>query len=67
MSKDLTAREFAKLLHQMGIRGQEVSRLTDLFERVRYGHHVTDPEEQVEAIALFNIIEEKYGRSSHEA
>jgi hypothetical protein len=66
MSRDLTAREFTKLLLQAGIREQEVTRLTDLFERVRYGHHITDPDEQAEALALFKIIEEKYGRSSNE-
>jgi hypothetical protein len=66
MSRDLTAREFTKLLLQAGIREQEVTRLTNLFERVRYGHHITDPDEQAEALALFKIIEEKYGRSSNE-
>jgi NADH:ubiquinone oxidoreductase subunit 5 (subunit L)/multisubunit Na+/H+ antiporter MnhA subunit len=66
MSRDLTAREFTKLLLQTGIREQEVTRLTDLFERVRYGHHITDSNEQAEALVLFKIIEEKYGRSSNE-
>jgi len=66
MSRDLTAREFTKLLLQTGIREHEVTRLTDIFERVRYGHHITDPDEQAEALAMLKIIEEKYGRSSNE-
>ncbi|MGQ9648253.1 MAG: DUF4129 domain-containing protein [Thermodesulfobacteriota bacterium] len=66
MSRDLTAREFTRLLLQTGVQEQEVARLTDLFERVRYGRHVTGPGEQAEAIALLKTIEEKYARSSNE-
>ena len=66
MSRDLTAREFTKLLFQAGIHEQEVARLSDLFERVRYGRHITDSEEQAEAVGLLKSIEAKYGRSSNE-
>ena len=62
VSRDLTAREFAKLLLQASVQEQEVARLTDLFERVRYGRHPTGPNEQAEALALLKTIEEKYGR-----
>jgi hypothetical protein len=66
MSRDLTAREITQLLLQTGIREREVTRLTDLFERVRYGRFVTGASEQAEALALLKAIEEKYGRSSNE-
>ena len=66
VSRDLTAREFTRVLLQAGVREQEVGRLTDLFERVRYGRHITGPGEQAEATALLKTIEEKYGRSLNE-
>ena len=66
MSRDLTAREITQLLLQTGIDEEEVTRLTDLFERVRYGRFVTGASEQAEALALLKAIEEKYGRSSNE-
>ena len=66
MSRDVTAREFTRLLFQGGVQEQEVTRLTDLFERVRYGRHITGPGEQSEAIALLKTIEEKYARSLNE-
>ena len=61
MSRDVTAREFKKLLLQAGVQEQEVAGLTDLFERVRYGRHFTGPSEQAEALALLKTIDEKYG------
>jgi len=66
MSRDLTAREFTKLLLQTGIDEEGVTRLTDLFERVRYGRYRTGPNEQAEALALLKTIEEKHGGSSNE-
>jgi len=66
MSRDLTAREFTKLLTQTGIDDEGVTRLTDLFERVRYGHYRTGQNEEAEALASLRTIEEKYGRSSNE-
>jgi hypothetical protein len=66
VSRDVTAREFMRLLFQGGVQEQEVMRLTDLFERVRYGRHITGPGEQAEAIALLKTIEEKYARSLSE-
>jgi hypothetical protein len=66
MTRDLTAREFTKLLLQTGIDEEGVTRLTDLFERVRYGRYDTSPNEQAEALALLKTIEEKYGRSSND-
>lgn len=66
MSRDLTAREFTKLLLLAGVQEQEVVKLTDLFERVRYGRQLTGPGEETEAISLLRAIEEKYGRSLNE-
>ena len=62
----MTAREFTRLLLKSGIDEQEVARLTDLFERVRYGRHITDPDEQAEALGLLKSIEAKYGRTLNE-
>ena len=66
MSRDLTAREFTRVLLQAGVQEREVVRLTDLFERVRYGRHLTGPGEEAEAIALLKTIEEKYARALNE-
>lgn len=66
MSRDLTAREFTRALLQAGVQEREVVRLTDLFERVRYGRYLTGPDEETEAITLLKTIEEKYTRSSNE-
>jgi hypothetical protein len=61
MSMDLTAREFETLLLQAGVQEKEVTGLTDLFEQVRYGRHLTGPGEQAEALALLKTLEQKYG------
>jgi NADH:ubiquinone oxidoreductase subunit 5 (subunit L)/multisubunit Na+/H+ antiporter MnhA subunit len=66
MTRDLTAREFTQLLLQTGIDEEGVTRLTDLFERVRYGRYHTGPNEQAEALTLLKTIEERHGRSSNE-
>jgi len=66
MSRDLTAREFTRLLLQAGVREREVTGLTDLFERVRYGRGLSGPTEAAEALAFLKSIEEKYARSENE-
>jgi hypothetical protein len=59
-SGEMTAREFALRLQQEGVREQEVTDLTTLFERVRYGHYETGPEERKEAILGLKAIEKQY-------
>ena len=66
MRRDLTAREITRALLQAGVQEKEVTRLTDLFERVRYGRHITGSGEQAEAVSLLKTIEEKYARSLNE-
>lgn len=63
---EMTAREFAQRLQQTGVGRREVMRLTDLFERVRYGRHVAGPDERAEAIALLQTIDSHYGKVADE-
>ena len=63
---EMTAREFAQRLQQAGVGEWEVLRLTDLFERVRYGRHVASPGERAEAIVLLQAIENQYGKVADE-
>ena len=65
-SEEMTAREFALRLQQEGVRQQAVTDLTALFERVRYGHYATGPEERKEAISALKSIEEQYKRAPDE-
>jgi hypothetical protein len=65
-SGEMTAREFAQQLRQEGVHEQEVTKLTSLFEHVRYGRYATGPEERKEAIEALKAIEEQYGRSQNE-
>ena len=66
LREEMTAREFAQRLQQAGVGEKEVLRLTELFERVRYGRHVAGPEERAEAIALLQAIENQYGKVADE-
>jgi len=66
LSGEMTAREFAQRLQQKGVNEQEVTKLTILFEQVRYGRYATGPEERKEAIEALKAIEEQYGRSQNE-
>ncbi len=66
LRKEMTAREFAQRLQQVGVGEKEVLRLTNLFERVRYGRHQANPDERVEAITLLQSIESQYGKVAHE-
>lgn len=67
MRREMTAREFVESLARVGVRRQEVKRLTGLFEKVRYGHHVAGPKDRAEAIALLEAIGRQYGESCLEA
>jgi hypothetical protein len=62
----MTAREFAQRLQQKGVNEQEVTKLTILFEQVRYGRYATGLKERKEAIEALKAIEEQYGRSQNE-
>lgn len=66
LREEMTAREFAQRLQQAGVGGGEVLRLTDLFERVRYGRHMAGPDERAEAIVLLQAIENQYGKVADE-
>jgi hypothetical protein len=66
LRKEMTAREFAQGLQQAGVGEKEVLRLTNLFERVRYGRHKANPDERVEAITLLQAIESQYGKGADE-
>jgi len=67
LRKEMTAREFAQKLQQAGVGEAEVLKLTDLFERVRYGRHAASPDERAEAVALLQAIETHYGKVADEA
>ena len=58
----LTAREFEEQLREAGVRDEHISRLSRLFELIRYGGRSSGPEEAEEAIACLEAIAEAYGR-----
>lgn len=60
---EMTAREFAQHLQEAGVGGEEVSRLTSLFEKVRYGRWVANSEERMEALRLLKTIRDQYGKA----
>jgi hypothetical protein len=62
LRREMTAREFLRHLDHVGVRAEEVTSLTTLFERVRYGRLETGPEERAKAIALLKAIETRYGK-----
>lgn len=59
--KAMTAREFEKMLHQIGIKSKDIHRLTRLFEGVRYGGYRPGKGEEQEAIRCLETIAQKYG------
>jgi hypothetical protein len=66
LREEMTAREFAHHLQEAGVRGEEVDRLTALFEKVRYGRDAASPEERAEAIALLQEVENQHGNVTDE-
>lgn len=64
MRRSLTAREFERLLERAGVQSEHVTRLSRLFELVRYGGRGTGPKEAVEAIACLEAIQQGYGREA---
>ena len=59
--KEMTSREFIRRCVQAGVPEREVSRLTELFEKVRYGRHIASPGEREESIALLQTVERQQG------
>ncbi|MCP4536138.1 MAG: DUF4129 domain-containing protein [Chloroflexi bacterium] len=53
---DMTPREFASQLEKVGLAGEHVRRLTQLFEDVRYGARNVGEDEESQAIACLNEI-----------
>lgn len=60
----LTPREFEERLHALGMADEHVALLSRLFERVRYGHHLTTPNEERIAKQVLHEIEKVYGQSA---
>ena len=57
----MTPHEFVYSLEGVGLPAEQVHRLTDLFETVRYGHKTPGAPERAEAVACLNAIVEKLG------
>lgn len=64
MRRSLTAREFERLLQRAGVQSEHVTRLSRLFELVRYGGRGTGPKEAAEAISCLEAIQQSYGREA---
>jgi hypothetical protein len=60
--RGMTPREFEQYLARSGLRTEDVRRLTQLFERVRYGAQVLTRREQAEATTALDSIVRSYGR-----
>jgi hypothetical protein len=52
----MTPQEFARALAPTNLPQADIWRITNLFERVRYGQHAPAPEEEQEAIACLTAI-----------
>lgn len=57
----MTAREFERRLSEIGVRDEHASRLTRLFEWVRYGGRKPSKAQEHEAIACLEAIAQEYG------
>jgi hypothetical protein len=62
--ENATPHEFIQNLERIGLPPEQVRRLTDLFEMVRYGHKVPGAPDRAEAVACLNAIVESLGRES---
>lgn len=56
-----TPHEFANSLEAAGLPGEQVRRLTDLFEAVRYGHKIPGSGERADAVACLKAVVERLG------
>ena len=59
--RTMTPREFAQHLRVTGLRDEHIQRLTQLFERVRYGGRQASEREAQEAVACLTAIVAAYG------
>jgi hypothetical protein len=59
----MTPHEFALRLEQAGLPGDSVTRLTRLFEGVRYGDRKSGPKDVNEAVSCLKIILHYCGES----
>jgi len=57
----MTAREFEQRLSEVGVKDEHASRLTRLFERVRYGGRRPSKAQEHEAIECLEAIAQEYG------
>jgi len=62
--KDMTPREFERLLTEKGLPGEPIQRLTRLFEEVRYGSKAAGNLEKHQAIQCLSAIVDACGRSA---
>lgn len=62
--ENVTPHEFINSLEGIGLPAEQVRRLTDLFEMVRYGHKIPGTTERVEAVACLNAIVKHLGSES---
>jgi hypothetical protein len=60
--RGMTPREFEQHLARSGLRTEDIRRLIQLFERVRYGAQVLTHREQAEAVTALDGIVRSYGR-----
>ncbi len=58
----MTAREFEQHLAQAGVHNEHIRRLTQLFERVRYGANTPQQRDTDEAVRCLTAIVQAYGR-----
>ena len=58
----MTAREFEQQLAQAGVHNEHIRRLTQLFERVRYGANIPQQRDTDEAVRCLTAIVQAYGR-----
>jgi hypothetical protein len=56
-----TPHEFVNKLETAGMPAEQVRRLTDLFETVRYGHKIPGSQERAEAVACLKAVVERLG------
>ena len=55
-AQGMTPREFAARLERFGVVGAQAQRLTNLFEKVRYGRHEPTDQDKADAIACLESI-----------
>lgn len=64
LARAMTVREFEWRLSEAGVKDEHVSRLTRLFEWVRYGGREASEAEESEAVSCLEAIEREYGEQT---